>query len=521
MRNTLTQLENEKEKLLKEIEEKGYDYSYYINMQNNSESLASNIKLSQCANNTLELKKVQKTKDFKGVLVFIVSYINQIVKLLHLNFGKVTCFIHYFKYFSVENENYSLNFNDITFDYDFYQFTLKLISGFAPIVFLFFSNTFDMISNKIHSGSNEENNDDTYSQPSSPKPDHSFCYNIFEVARAFNKSVKQSSAMIVKTRKMTRNSIEILRKLDDIINSCQLNNDSKTTDRFKLESSPNKIYLSYLTYYENKKSSNEKVKAFVNQHPRRSKVFISKYSNHLVKTEHIEKPKARIGTLHPLFVNGKTSEELPEQENSFDEATQQLQKKTKMIKKRRRLIESSNEREKHVIFDRMNDLFKLELNYFKNRDKTRVNTDKINKMYYQFKKSQEKLKIAPKIKRKQLGAYVHMVNIIKNKNHSMKQSPIAYPTEDKCYPLLHKNSSVENIGSNLVNDNESTTMTYLIPNNTQNIFNSTRTNYNNYSLSKTMGTNETQNSPFNFAKGFNKNKGKTSFSALRKTITNK
>lgn len=263
MLNTLTQLETEKEKLLKEIEDKGYDYSYYINMQNNSESLASNIKLSQYANNTLELKKVHKTKDFKGVLVFIVSYINQIVKLLHLNFGKVTHFIHYFKYFSVENENYSLNFDDITFDYDFYQFTLKLISDFVPIVFLFFSNTFDMISNKISSGSNEENNDETYSQPSSPKPDHSFCYDIFEVARAFNKSVKQSSAMLMKTRKMTRNGIEILRKLDDIINSCQLNNDSKTTDRFKLESSPNKIYLSYLTYFENNKSSNEKVKTAI------------------------------------------------------------------------------------------------------------------------------------------------------------------------------------------------------------------------------------------------------------------
>lgn len=530
--NTLTQLEFEKENILKQTEDKSNDYSYYINTQTNSEVLTSNIQKSKIRHKAIGMKTLQKTNDFQVVLVFLLSYISQIVKVLHLNIHNVTHFFHYFKYFSVENEVYTLNFNEIDFDNAFFHFSLKLFCDFVPIASAFFAKTFDMIANRmnmIYSNSNDQQSDDLTSPPFSPKKPQSICYNITEVAKSYNKSVQSVSIMIMKKKEMSRNGNEIIKRLDEIIKSCQLNNDSSQGNKYKLESSPDQIYQSYLAYLESN-STNKNVKSFFNQHPKRSKALISKYSNHLVKTEQFEKPKATAKSFGPIVYEEKEDIPLPEIDNSFDESSQQPQHKSKGRKKKERFIATAIEREKQVIFERMNDLFKLELNYFKNRDKNMVNTDSINAKFYHFKKDQERRKITSRIKRRGLTVLEH---IVRNRNQSMKQLIFSSnPTDNLCCPsmTLNKNCSNVNIGStNSIKDNESTMMTVLpMPNSipTQNIncktksrFHSTHLNTNNsHNLyrSKTITTNESLNTQFCFSKGFN-NKGKTIFSALRKT----
>ena len=432
MQNKLSLLSTQKNKIERKIEKCKYikdDLIDYNEIKNSINGLKEE--------NKIILKNFIKAKDnFILFLSFLVNYSNKLNSKLKKNSISINGIYKVSIDFLVDNfGNFmKINPNEYTYSIDFDFLKRKLNRNNIKRVLQFFIRVFKIFNYNLFSIINYQTNKISIKllkKSIGPK------YEIIKIQneefkKIYNKQVeKYFNTEHTRSLYLQKAEREVLKRLESGKNKRVKSKEEKNKKliKKKFEISGEDLYLTYLNYMNNKSKTsrnntfNIETKTqnnFIKNHPRRSIAIIGDFSNNLVLSPNshssnflrkslIDSNKNK--TMSNFFKSKESEKILSQKKNSFriksskyneeideiddsDIKDQELynngEKKQTLKKKKINNLFNSKDPEMSKIYIRKNELRKLELHFFKKKEKDILETINFNKYYKLLEKYNKK-----------------------------------------------------------------------------------------------------------------------------------
>lgn len=504
LNNELTVLNNEK----KEIQKKLEIFENKINKDACDFTEKKQI-LSQNKELNLSMSKQFKERHQKMILllIYLIDYIKKMqesMKNCVINnffnfpkiFGKNKKEKILLQYISIgKNKNFGIDYEKIKsmkFDVNFLQFLIYIFNSFSSYLFLIFSSAYNYVFVDVLSGLNNQF--------------EIFNFSKEKIKDSYEKNLQEAFAHSENKEKILKRSEKEILYLQEKEKQKKPSFTNTASNKLKATISDTDLYYTYINYTKNKSSNNQNNRGIQNyasslyflNRPRQSILLMSKFANELVLSHNFStktigikrnssiKKKSNTRYVETPTPNGsKTKKQIQEEiiinENEVLDYSDKLDEENynnshkknlpngKSNKTRYGLTTKNPEMDK--VYQRLNDLRKLEFNYSKSTNKSKNNFIMsplaLTEIYYNFKKRymrSKKKNLCPNTQRNNKPDLPNLVTINSTSIPQKKRNKSTQEQNGKKY-------------GNTLNNTIPTKTTIITFNNQPNTLSSTSKNY--------------------------------------------
>lgn len=470
--------------LLAELDKETFNkHSTYTSLLNVKDSCNQSLgELSQLRfyNDNTNKKLVDNQELIKRLLIFMFESIEKIDvsvgnELLLLFISLDNCYMRYPRYFVNKNRNKMiLLLEEIVYDGEFYKMIIDLFWTFAKDLFILSSNCFNIIAkNQYTAGGNQVVNYDETSpkqweadtdKEKETKRQSSFVsFNHYDIIGLYHQTlrIKLQQKEILK-EKISRNDND-KNGSQDLKHQGHLKGES----RFNQEESPEDIYNGYLNYLnEERPEDNQMHKEYFKQFPKHSLAMINRFSTHLVDKKKRNKTFNQTKTIKKSKLKKPKDQRdnIPKRrytEDSFEQNENKEIHISPIIAPRKKQFGSLLEHEKYMLYYRMDDLRKLELNFFKNKNKESAQLSNYSEMFFQFKRRFNQTKEKKKRHDIMESKYKSIDELKKKMKRNNSMIRLGQKLNLFGFPRINKITNTGTNGSNTLKDMNSTMLSLL------------------------------------------------------------
>lgn len=396
----LSTLNSLSSKLDQETAKKHSTFTSLLNIKDSSNQLLGDLTQLRFNNNMINKKLIDYQEWIKRLLIFMYQSIEKIEESIENGIHKAfftsdNCYMKYPNYFIYKKNNKMvLYLDDINYDFEFYTMTIELFWSFCKYLLVISTNCFNLIFKKQLGGINDDRDIVLIAKKKEKAIDSLYSPYVIvshnDIPKAYKKELKNNL-------QQSQMKQEITSKNDNDKNVSQDSNQRnhlKAESRFNQEISAEDIYQGYLHYLDKESPEDNKIqKDYFKLYPRRSLVIVNRFSTHLIDK------KKRNNTLSKARTIAKKSKSKPKEqrnncnrsirrysEDSYEKNGQKDIHISPIIAPRKKQFGSLLEHEKYMLYYRMDDLRKLELNFFKNKNKESAQLSNYSEMFFQFKR---------------------------------------------------------------------------------------------------------------------------------------
>ena len=501
LNNELTELNNERKKIQKKLE----TFENKINKDACDFAQKKQI-LSQIKELNLSMSKQLKGKHQKIILLllYLVDYIikmQESMKNCVINnffnapkiFGKNKKEKILLQYISIgKNKTFFIDYDklkSIKFDPNFIQFLIYLFNSFSNYLFLILSSAYNYVFVDVLPGLNNQF--------------EIFNFSKEKIKDSYEKNLQEAFVHSENKKKLLKRSEKEILYLQEKENQKKPSYTNSASSKLKATISDTDLYFTYINYIKNNSSNNQdrgiqnyaSSLYFLNR-PRQSILLMSKFANELVlsnnfstktmgtKREFSTRNKAHTRYIEtPTTTASKTKKKIQEEiiinENEVLDESDKFDEENYNNYHKRNLTKGKNNRTKYglstknpemdKVYQRLNDLRKLELNYSKDINKSKKNFVMsplaLTEIYYNFKKRYMRSK---------------KKNLYSNTDRSNKPDlPNLVTISSTSIPPKKRNKSTQENGKNRnsLNNTIPSKTTYLTSTNQPNTLSTTSKNF--------------------------------------------